>query len=74
MPVVNHMPGDKVTLKAIEAECFVTEMSIRLHGYVCYTVVYWVEGCRNEEVVEGCEIESTDDSKEQTSVERRRKR
>ena len=49
-------------------------MPIKTHGYVCYTVVYWIEGCRNEEIVEGCEIESVDDSKEQTSVERRRKR
>lgn len=72
--VVNHMPGDKVVLKGVESDGVVTEMTIKAHGYVCYTVVYWIEGCRNEEVVEGYEIESADDSKEQTSVERRRKK
>ena len=74
MPTVEHMPDDRVVIKAIGVEGFVTEMTIKPRGYVCYTVVYWVEGMRNEEIVEECEIIAADESKEQTSITRKKRR
>jgi len=73
MPAVEHMPGDRVKIKAIDADGVVTEMTIKARNYVCYTVVYWIEGMRNEEVVEECELSSIDDSKESTSIVRKKK-